>query len=418
MNKATHLLLTLLSVLLFCSAAMADKVTLKNGKVYEGTVLEQNADMVMIRIKVGTIEQTLTFWADSVEKVEMDSAGVSDPVGGEAQASTTTTGGASASSTTPATTEKRENVTRVAVIPASGEVGPRLRADKLKAAVDALRPYEPDVIVLVIDSPGGYLSELYKISEYISEIRDEFRVVSWVKTAISAAAMTALNTKEIYFMREGNMGAAVAWYSSGGQAVSMSGPEFEAWRQGAMRMAEAAGHDGAIALSMVDAKVGLSATKEYKPNGDYEVIWFSDDESGEHVLAKEGEVLTLTANEAVEYKFALGIADNVDELAQQLGLEEWEEVSDVGRNLITEWNALIDKAEKDIPRLYQTLNLNESLMGGGGERERSRLLGEQIRIVTELIALARALGEDAAAMMGLDKRQLERLLEQLKRQKG
>jgi hypothetical protein len=62
----------------------------------------------------------------------------------------------------------------------------------------------------------------------------------------------------------------------------------------------------------------LSATIDEKTG---EVTWFADT-SGQYMLNRPGQILTFTANDAVKFKFARGIAATREELARVMGINE------------------------------------------------------------------------------------------------
>ena len=54
-----------------------------------------------------------------------------------------------------------------------------------------------------------------------------------------------------------------------------------------------------------------------------QVTWFQD-MSGSNIVNQQGRILTLTANEAMKYKFGKGIAATKEELAKVMGYSEFE----------------------------------------------------------------------------------------------
>lgn len=415
MFRISRLILVVAVVFAMVTGAFADTVTLKSGKVYEGEIIEQTDDIVIIRVTSGTIQRDLPIYMDDVEEIKTgDEVGdidvevkpdrpnrdaeTSDPVVAD-----------------PASVDLYNK--KVFVIPMHEGVGTFFRQDKLQEAIDAVRHLEPDVIVLEIDSPGGALSEVYKLSEYLSEVRDEFRVVAWIKSAISAAAMTAMNCREIYFMREGHIGAATAWRMNNGQAEALRGPGLDQWMNYAFTMSEDAGYNGYIAHAMIDKDIELSCDIEELPNGERRITWYNDIEAGEHKVCNNEDVLTFTAEEALKYGLSLGTADNEDELARLLNLDGWVEVSSEGREIMEAWWNTVETAETEIPRLLVTFQQNEGLLGSvGTERGRRRLLGENAEIIRELIQWTRRCEPIATWNFGLRERELQRQLREIIRQ--
>jgi len=411
MNRTLTCLLSLLLLLTFAVSALADDiVVLKNGKTYRGEVLEETKDILRMKVDVSGIVQTYVFWKDDVQTLTRNA------VDEKAEGGTPTprTGAKSTGSKADETAGREADLVnkKVFVIPMHGGVGETFRQDKLKEAIDAARPFKPDVIVLEINSPGGALSEVYKLRDYISKVRDEFRMVVWVKSAISAAAMTSMMCREMYFMKEGVCGAATAWYSDGSGAKAVEGEELEAWVKNAREFSAAAGYDPKVTQAMIDPKYILTADVEELPDGERRVTFYDNYKAGAEILCREGEILTLTASQALRYNISLGTVDDKEEFARMLNLSGWVEVSDAGRKIMKDWQDAYDLAQIEVPRLF-----NEWANGAS-------TIDDRIRVVRELMKwLRRApqLNEFFPMPDGsgpLDLRDLERLLKQLVRDRG
>src|SRR5690606_34230378 len=121
-------------------------------------------------------------------------------------------------------------VPRIAVI-SLGEGGDKdmvglfMTAEALKRAIPLLEKDNVTDVVFRIQSGGGALLEIQKLSDVIhNEFKPRFRVVAWIKSAISAAAMTAHCIEDIYFTSDGNYGACTGWY---GQLTAVKGRDLE-----------------------------------------------------------------------------------------------------------------------------------------------------------------------------------------------
>ncbi len=408
MNRALTCLLSLLLLLTFAVSALADDVVvLKNGKTYHGEVLEETKDIVRMKVDVGGIVQTYTFWKDDVQTLTRNAVD-------EKTQSGTTPPKTPAKSTGGQTGESVANAAdlvnkKVFVIPMHGGVGETFRQDKLKEAIDAARPFKPDVIVLEINSPGGALSEVYKLRDYIAEVRDEFRIVVWVKSAISAAAMTSMMCREMYFMKEGHIGAATAWYNDGSGAKAMEGEALEEWIKDAREFSAAAGYDPVVTQAMIDPKFILTADVEELPDGERRVTFHDSYKEGAEIICREGEILTLTASQALRYNISLGTVDDKEEFARMLNLSGWVEVSDAGRKIMTEWQDSYELAAIELPRLF-----NEWANGASTIDDRIRVVRELMKWLRRAPQLKEFYGMPDGSGP-LDMRDLERLLKQLVR---
>lgn len=408
-------------------ALAQDKVTTTDGKTYEGEIVRETDAMVYIKMKIGSIERTITIWKDKIDKIEREAdkqkATDEKPTGskpGEQQRATedegagslaNAVGGAAADAGMRASSESARNdpnAKRIVVIPLYEMVGTYFRSDKIMDSIRVAESYDPEIIIFQIESGGGMLYELYRIRDTLTELREKYRLVAWVKTAISAAAMTAVNCPEIYFMREGNMGAATAFNPSTGQSIK--GDELEEWLQNAEDMAEAAGHNGLVVRAMIDPRYHVTADIEVLPNGKKNVTFYEGDQ-GDHLVSPAGKILSFTAADAEKFGFSLGTADDVDDLARFLNLESWVEVTDKSRKVQEDWWATLDAAQIEVPKLYARLGIY-----GSGSRSD---LGRQAEILRELIRWAQRLGDEpaqwGAAGYPLDRRALEMQLDEVRR---
>ncbi len=414
MNRALKSLLTVMLMLTLALSAFAeDVITLKNGKTYKGEVLEETNDIVRMKVDVGGIIQTYVFWKDDVEKLDRNAGQEQKSPTESASAKTVTTkeAGGKADDTGGKAADLVNK--KVFVIPMRGGVGQTFRQDKLEEAIEASREFKPDVIVLEIDSPGGALSEVLKLRDYISKVRDEVRIVVWVKSAISAAAMTSMMCREIYFMKEGHMGAATAWYNDGSGEKAVTGQALEELIKEACDWSQRAGYHPFVIQCMIDPKYVLTADVEQLPDGERRVTFYDHYKDGAEVICREGEILTLTASQAERYNISLGTVDDKQEFARMLNLSGWVEVSDAGRKIMDQWQQTYDQAEIDLPRLYREYANPASTLD-----DRIRVVREFIKWVRRAPQITEMYAMPDGSGGALDERDLERLLKQLVRQRN
>ncbi len=424
----TYLIGLLMVIFIAGSTFAADVVKTKAGKTYEGHIVTQNDDYIEIVVKVGTIDQRIVVMRGNIASITLDGdasqsgngpddkSGVTDVKGdatGEASSAMAHaaigSGDVAGASSTESPNTSGVKRKCVYVIPLEDEVGKVFRVDKLKEAIDAGRPYNPDIIVLRIDSPGGLLSEIYKLRDYLQKERNEFHIVVWIKSAISAAAMTSFNVREMYFMKEGHIGAATAFNPGNGQALQ--GDELAEWIKTARDMFTSAGWDPKIAQTMIDEQYWLTADVIYDANGKKTVIWH-DDDSGSEVLSRPGENLVFTSTQALQFNIANAICDDEDELAEALHLEDgWYECSDAGRKIMEDWKNLLKRADKEIPKLNRRYQAAQSMS------DPRAALGQQAQVLRELIKWGKRMPTDVFNIFyQLDVKQLERQLRLIRSQ--
>lgn len=134
--------------------------------------------------------------------------------------------------------------------------------------------------ILDINTPGGRIDAAWAIVDAVQE--SPVPVYALVDRGLSAGAMIALAAQQIYMRPGGSLGAATPVTGQGEKAsekiVSAMRSEFRA-------LAEARGIDPQIAAAMVDERIAIPGVVE------------------------EGQLLTLSAAEAVELGFAGAVVD-------------------------------------------------------------------------------------------------------------
>jgi hypothetical protein len=386
---------SLLSLLLV-SAAFADKVHLKDGSVVEGTVVRETEGFVQVRVKTGGIEAVRTISRADIKSIEKDAAIVTPADGVKpAEAVKPTSGKPDNRAERAAQAAERldKGASRIAILnfgaPASWNseigdtVGSQIRAGSWQAVIPLLEKDKVDTVVVRISSGGGS-DEFYKFQDLFHNVyKKKFRTVGWVESAISAAAMAAYTIEEFYFMPNGAFGACVGWR---GNLQNMEGAELELVL---LRMEEASlkgGRSPAIMRAM-QLEVPLTASID-KNTG--QVTWFQDT-SGEHMINRPGQVLTLTANDAVRFGFARAIVATKEELPAAMGIREYSWGGEEAARKIDEDMRAADRSEKQWELKLRELELNAGIAEQTPDRaDRGKFVGRAINALKELRSLARA----------------------------
>ncbi len=146
----------------------------------------------------------------------------------------------------------------------------------LKEAIEQ----KADAVVLDMDTPGGALDVTFEIMEALDKYNG--LTLTYVnKEAISAGAFISAATAEIYFAPNGIIGAAAPVLSTGGDVDKTMKQKIVSYLRARVRAtSEGKGYRGQVISAMID--------------DDYEL------KIGEKVLKPKGELLSLTATEALE----------------------------------------------------------------------------------------------------------------------
>ncbi|MBD7943833.1 nodulation protein NfeD [Psychrobacillus sp. FSL K6-2684] len=163
----------------------------------------------------------------------------------------------------------------------------------LKRSIKEAEEAEADAIIFDINTPGGFVDSAEKIVNLLDST--PIRKIAYINSqALSAGAYLALHTDEIYMSPNGSMGAA-AVIDSAGNAADMKATS--AWKAKMRNAAERTGKEPIYAQAMADESVDLP---EYR--------------------AGEGQLLTLSAREAIEVGYSEGTVATFDELLKKSNL--------------------------------------------------------------------------------------------------
>jgi membrane-bound serine protease (ClpP class) len=158
-----------------------------------------------------------------------------------------------------------------------------------------------DAVLLDMDTPGGELGVTFEIMEALGKFKGE--TITYVnKEAISAGAFISATTGEIWFAPEAVIGAAAPITGDGKDIDVTMKQKIVSYLKARVRaISEDKGYRGQVISAMIDA--------------DYEL------KVGDKVIKPKGELLSLTASEAVKTYgdpaqplLGAGIAKDVDAL--------------------------------------------------------------------------------------------------------
>lgn len=173
----------------------------------------------------------------------------------------------------------------------------------LRRALKEAIANEVDAVVLDMDTPGGRVDICLEMMEMLDRFEGE--TMTYVnEDAISAGSFIAAATEAIYFSPRGKIGASAVIQGTGQDVPETARQKIESYLRANIRVMSAAyPYRAEVIRAMMDA--------------DYEL------KIGEEVIKPAGELLTLTAEEAVktygdppEPLLGAGIHDSVEDLLE------------------------------------------------------------------------------------------------------
>ncbi|WLR57625.1 nodulation protein NfeD [Mesobacillus subterraneus] len=167
----------------------------------------------------------------------------------------------------------------------------------LERAVEEAEEAGAEAIIFDVHTPGGVVDAADGIGKLLTGT--DLKTVAFVnKKALSAGAYISLNTDEIYMVPGATMGSAAIIDQQGNTA----GKKAESYWFAAMNAAAVeSGRDPIYAQAMADESIDLP-----------------------ELGAGKGELLTLTADQALEVGYSEGTVKNLNEVLEMLGLENAE----------------------------------------------------------------------------------------------
>jgi hypothetical protein len=316
----------LAGVLGVVAASRADTLETTDGRTLTVRVIVQSSQHTMVEIfnEDGTTRKQ-TFPADQIKSITPGPIpGKTDPA--KPTAAAAPTGPVRPDRPVPPPVVEYTTPTYYR-IPLSGTVGKEMNAVLLETALADALTRKPTVVILEINSPGGMIAEVPKLTRLIDDHRRKVPIVVWVHEALSAAAITSLASDQIYVRPGGVIGAATAYTIDPrtGMPKDIEEKLASVWRAGSRSAAELGGHPTVIAEAMIDANVALFISTDGTKR-------LSDrPQTGFREFKKPGKLLTMTAQEAIEIGLARGTARDLDELAAALQHEGWAECVGIGQ---------------------------------------------------------------------------------------
>lgn len=173
----------------------------------------------------------------------------------------------------------KDTPAKVVVIPIRGQIAnPELYILRrgLKEAIED----KVDTIVLDMETPGGSLEVTFEMLKALGKFPG--KTVTYInREAISAGALISAGTDEIYFAPDGIIGAAAPVLATGMEIESTLRGKIVSYLKARVRsMSEGKGYRGEVISAMIDMESELKI--------------------GDEVIKQKGELLSLTAQEAVK----------------------------------------------------------------------------------------------------------------------
>ena len=192
----------------------------------------------------------------------------------------------------------------------------------MRRGVKEAKSVNASAIILDMNTPGGRLDTAEEIIRLLLNVPDSIKTYTYVNPdALSAGALIALATDDIYIAPSGRIGASAIIQGSGEDIPDgdMKAKVYSASMALMESTASRKGHDPNLVKAMMDKEF------EYK--------------IGDDVIVEEGELLTLSDQTAVKVYgtnstpiLAVAVVDNLDDLLVDIGLSKNEIINIIPTN--------------------------------------------------------------------------------------
>jgi membrane-bound serine protease (ClpP class) len=199
---------------------------------------------------------------------------------------------------------EKNSPAKVVIIPVRSEIATPALYILRRGVKEAIRE-KADTIVLDMETPGGALDVTFEMLKALDKFPG--KTVTYInREAISAGALISAGTDDIYFAPDGVIGAAAPVQATGAEIDETMRTKIISYLKARIRsVSEGKGYRGEVISAMIDKD--------------------SDFEIDGTVIKKKGELLSLTALEAMKpygdpphALLGAGIAENTADLLDQL----------------------------------------------------------------------------------------------------
>ncbi|MBN2581430.1 MAG: hypothetical protein JXL80_00065 [Planctomycetes bacterium] len=343
----TAFLVLLTAVLAMMAAASADAAVLKNkqtGEQIRGTLTDQKiSGLTLFNLEGGgTKFLNMNDW----EIIEADAP---------AKKTEDATGTATDDDQKQDDSGKSAKKCRVYVIPIEGAIQSMALAAAVKRGLDEAKKWKADVVVFRMDTPGGALHVANDIVDSIQGV-DWATVVAWIQgkedRALSAGTFISLACQSIYMAPGTTIGAATPYRMVQGSA-EVDEKMQSAFRAQFRALSEKRELPAALADAMVDSStsvIQVFVNGQQKLVSEEEAKQLAEEHKGDgafrrgKTVSQTGKILTMTANEALEYKLIKGLAADIPSLMEVMDIDNYQARE---ADWLTDWVAKTTKDNKE-----------------------------------------------------------------------
>lgn len=364
---------------LAAAPACGDTVTMRDGTVHQGTIVENTPRAITLRTVIANIPTTLELPKSQVRDYSVEEATRIDQRRPQAEPERRAEPEAA-----PPAVMKRDGVPLVLEIPLVGTFGEDIYPKSVAVALDWAAEHRVSDVVFRVNSPGGEVWAAQRIVEIMDRHADELRYHALVERGISASIWPVFACSTITMPPGATLGGAVVYSTASGSAEvdlklnSILSAELSA-------RAERNGHSGAVVRAMMLSSAELYA---WRPRGTEDPWRLTDTRHDAYFRAPEREIETIDTSASIltltsDRAGWLGVATPADDgtlgaLAASVSFDDYDDAGPFGTEASGEWTETCSSLRKEI-----SLTVREILLDYGRA-------GETKSISTAISALSSA----------------------------
>ncbi len=313
------------------SAALGDQVVLRDGTVYNGTVVSQTRREVVIDTEISGIRTRLTLDRRQIQAVTIgedapadEAPATPDTPADMPRTPTLTPGGTvTAGAVTAEKKLKREGVDLIVEIPMSGTFGQDIYPLSIAEGLEWAAKQGATDIVFRMNSPGGEVWAAEEIVEVMAKYSGKFRYHALIEHAISATIWPAFNCDTITMAPGATFGGAVVFRQTGTGSAEVDLKMTSIMAAKLAASAESKGHSPHLVRAMM---LSESAVYAVQKGGKWELV---DTEPPAGVIFETIDgpqsVLTLTDQQAGKYGIVTVVSNrDISTFAEAQDFVEWD----------------------------------------------------------------------------------------------
>ena len=303
--------------------ALADTLTLNDGRTFEGRITDETSERVTIDAMVSGIRATLSFPTADVKQI--DRADVPDDF--------------FAVETSPALVPDPDQTgTPYLVVPITGTLGQDVLAEGLEIALNFATQRGVADVVFAVNSTGGDLDEARAIAAVLDKYDDALKYHALIQNAKGLGMMFPIWSDTVHVVPTAEIG--------GLSLADLDRDDLDAdlAASRAAAVAERHGHDGQLIKAMILPDTGVAAWTDDEGNVQTGRV-LPEGVPADRVILNDndGTELVLPADQAVAVGFAKAYDGTVDELGDRLEAEGWRSISNFGTNAMQQ---AVDRAAR------------------------------------------------------------------------